>query len=60
MRGQSYCGEGSVGAKLARETGASISERPRRLHRGQALLPHSGAMRHFPSLATMITPGICV
>ncbi len=29
----------SVGAKLARETGASISERPHRLYREQALLP---------------------
>ncbi|OOG87085.1 hypothetical protein B0E42_09105 [Pseudomonas sp. A25(2017)] len=31
----------AVGAKLARETGASTSERPHRLHRGQALLPQS-------------------
>ncbi|OPG69153.1 hypothetical protein B1219_28130 [Pseudomonas ogarae] len=30
---------GFVGAKLARDTDASISERPHRLHRGQALLP---------------------
>ncbi|MDO7895874.1 siroheme decarboxylase subunit beta [Pseudomonas citrulli] len=28
-----------VGAKLARETGASVSERPHQLYRGQALLP---------------------
>ncbi|OOG84197.1 hypothetical protein B0E42_17650 [Pseudomonas sp. A25(2017)] len=28
-----------MGAKLARETGTSVSERPQRLHRGQALLP---------------------
>ena len=30
-----------VGAKLARETGASVSEGPHQLHRGQALLPPS-------------------
>lgn len=30
-----------VGAKLARETGASVSEERHQLHRGQALLPRS-------------------
>ncbi|EPJ77647.1 Lrp/AsnC family transcriptional regulator [Pseudomonas sp. CFII68] len=30
-----------VGAKLARETSASVPEEPHRLHRGQALLPRS-------------------
>ncbi|CAI8742357.1 transposase [Pseudomonas brassicacearum] len=37
--GQNLWRGGFVGAKLARDTGASISERPHRLHRGQALLP---------------------
>ncbi|ALQ04404.1 hypothetical protein AK973_3955 [Pseudomonas brassicacearum] len=32
-----------MGAKLARETGASILESPRRLHRGQALLPQQAS-----------------
>ncbi|PJH86706.1 hypothetical protein CVG87_24050 [Pseudomonas sp. WCS365] len=33
-----------VEAKLARETGASVSERPHRLHRGQALLPQLASL----------------
>ncbi|ALQ04808.1 hypothetical protein AK973_4359 [Pseudomonas brassicacearum] len=38
-----------MGAKLARETGASISKRPHRLYRGQALLPPSQPWIHHPS-----------
>ncbi|KAB0520124.1 hypothetical protein F7R20_28215 [Pseudomonas brassicacearum subsp. brassicacearum] len=41
---RTHCGEGiHVGAKLARETGALISERSHRPHRGQALLPHKSS-----------------
>ncbi|OOG87225.1 hypothetical protein B0E42_08545 [Pseudomonas sp. A25(2017)] len=34
-----FVGGQPVGAKLARDTGASVPERPRRFHRGQVLLP---------------------
>ncbi|OPG74117.1 hypothetical protein B1219_03325 [Pseudomonas ogarae] len=40
-----FVGAKLVGAKLARETGDSVPERPHRLHRGQALLPQTFSPR---------------